>query len=598
MNLPVLQSAFVSLVSFQDTVNCDGDERFFLKITKQRPTHCFKTNTQSIQLSCSPATQIGKSKDANIIVILHGEIYDSCLDQASYLADRFAEYGDHFAKEIHGSFTILLIDKARDTVSLITDRINSRRVFYSERQNYYCLSSHLSYQPWDDYPLDLAGIAWYLSNNGVRCHRTLFQGISTFTRATVHQLCKNEIKSQPYWEFKFLQETKRNTIKQFSNDLTDLLKAAVKRRLYDNANPFLSLSAGYDSTGILGILAYDLRIPEVSCFSLEHGIPQPGSDAYQAQLMADKTGYEFRLLETYQGDFIKFITDNAEYSIKNQLSQPCVDFDAWKTLKYELADLEKATIFFGDQCIGASKNYLLTNWDDVLNGLEVYPFERLSFLKTYLPNSLYQQLENGIAEDISSIIQACPSSLNFYDSKDILYINTIISEWLLPMRESFAGQFMNVRYPLLDNDLLDFIASTPTWLRRKKRLFCENVTTRYPQLFSIQRAYRRSNFYVDLDSEYIKNQSLIRELITNQESKLDEIITPDILIKMLDDIVNGALPVSLPPRSPLTGFEKLFRKIAKIGKLDLPYSPIVKPMGAANVLTRLLILRVALSAEA
>ena len=79
--------------------------------------------------------------------------------------------------------------------------------------------------------------------------------------------------------------------RQMAEELQSLLIQAVRRRLYDNPNVFLSLSAGYDSTGLLGILAYDLRVPDVRCFSYEHGAPSPNSDAGLSRQMAECAGY-------------------------------------------------------------------------------------------------------------------------------------------------------------------------------------------------------------------------------------------------------------------------------------------------------------------
>ena len=62
-------------------------------------------------------------------------------------------------------------------------------------------------------------------------------------------------------------------------------------RLYDRPQVFLSLSAGYDSAGLLGALAFDLRVPEVRCFSYDHGAPPPNSDASLARQMAECAGY-------------------------------------------------------------------------------------------------------------------------------------------------------------------------------------------------------------------------------------------------------------------------------------------------------------------
>ncbi|MEB3160201.1 MAG: asparagine synthase-related protein [Synechocystis sp.] len=591
MYLSALMSAFVSIVSFK----CEQNDNYqahhlFSDIVKQKPTYCFETNTKLIQISCSQATKIGKSKDANLFVMLHGEIYQSCLDQASYLADQFAKYGDRVVKEIHGSFAILLIDKLKDTVSLITDRINSRRVFYSNHHNYYCLSSHFGYQPWEMFPLDATGIAWYLSNYSVRCNRTLFEGISIFDRATIHQLSRENIHSQTYWDFKVNLGSNQKNKKQLQAELSELLIQSVKRRLYDSPHPVLSLSAGYDSTAILGILACDLKIPQLSCFSFDHGASKPGSDSFQAALMAQKVGCPFETIETYQGDFVGFIINNAHQAISNGLSWLSSEVDAWPTLKNKFSQIDNAAFFCGDECFGTG-NYMLINWLDVLASLRVYQFKQLDFLRFFLPAPIYQVFEQGISEDIETIIQRCLPHANFYDARFILDIDEATGGWLLPYRESFAGQFFNVRNPLLDNDILDFMATTPTSCRWNKSLFRSGVSKFYPELFSIPRATSPGNIYFDLTQAFITHEMPIRSLINHQKSRLDLLFSPEVLLNLLDYVISQPnLNISSKPNLA----QKNQYLFGRIKQKIFPGKPKIRPTNAAHTLTKLLILRVAL----
>lgn len=583
----------MSLINFKSNENSkECINQKFLKIAGKEPNYSVDTETKTVDICCSPATKIGKSKDANIIVVLHGEIYYSCLDQASYLADKFAKYGDRFANEIHGSFAILLIDKVKDSVFLITDRINSRRVFYSQYQNSYCLSSHFSHQPWDTFPLDPTGIAWYLSNHSVRCNRTLFKGISIFERASIHQLSREEIKSEVYWNLKINLDHSKKSKKQLEIELSELLIQSVKRRLYDNSTPVLSLSAGYDSTTILGIFAYELQLSQVSCFAFDRGIPQPGSDAYQASLMAEKVGYSFELVESYTGNFIDFIVNNAQQSVGNELCSPCSEPDAWQTLRTKFSSTEHPAFFFGDECIGMGESYTLSDVFDLLASLQVFSFDRLSLLSSFLTNDLYEEFKNTLAEDIKIMIKNCPPTTNLHDAQFLLKLNEITANWILPYRESYPGQYGNVRNPLLDNDILNFIGSVPLPLRKNKFLYRHTVINRYPELFSIPRATSSGNYYLDLRTECIKHKSLIRSLIKSQDSRLDELIPPDVLLKLLDYVLIQALPTPSLKTQKLT-FPQNF--ISKARRKFLPKKPKIPPTNAANILTKMLILRVALS---
>jgi hypothetical protein len=333
-------------------------------------------------------------------------------------------------------------------------------------------------------------------------------------------------------------------------------------------------------------------LPEVNCFSYKYGIAQVGSDAYQAKLMAEQVGYPFEIIESYTGNFIDFIINNAELSIGNGLCWPCSELDAWQILKTKVVSIESPALFFGDECFTLTKKYLLTNASDIFTSLWIYSFDQLSFLMPFLTDGIYEMFANGIAEDMAAMIPNDSPTANLYDTRHLLQINEIHSNWLLPYRESYAGQYMNVRNPLLDNDVLNFVASLPDVLQQDPSLRRDTVTNRYPKLFSIKRARSPGNCYFDLKRECEKHEVLLRKLIKDKKSRLDEIIPPQILLNLLDNVVNQ--PSSMPSsRKHL--LEKLHSTLSKAhGKL-FSSRPKIRPTTVANTLTKMLILRVALS---
>ena len=95
------------------------------------PDLVLSTSSYRACLSLPAGAIVGADATGAMTVVLHGEIYRPVDNQAAYLAQRFAEHGFTWATEIHGSFAILAVDKTHDRVVLITDRLNSRRIFAS-----------------------------------------------------------------------------------------------------------------------------------------------------------------------------------------------------------------------------------------------------------------------------------------------------------------------------------------------------------------------------------------------------------------------------------------------------------------------------------
>jgi asparagine synthetase B (glutamine-hydrolysing) len=211
---------------------------------------------------------VGHDPSGTVTVVLHGEVYNSAGNQAAWLAQQFAEHGFGWTDQIHGSFALVAIDRARDRVAVITDRLNSRRIFATHTKGGVCISDALAAHSRNSTELDPGGVAWYVANRVVGNSRTLLSGTSVLRRACIHQLGTRGLEAIPYWSYGFGSAPTKRARKQLMEELQTRLIRAVQRRLYDDPDVYLSLSAGYDATGLLGILAYSLRTAGVRCFFL------------------------------------------------------------------------------------------------------------------------------------------------------------------------------------------------------------------------------------------------------------------------------------------------------------------------------------------
>ena len=86
-----------------------------------------------------------------------------------------------------------------------------------------------------------------------------------------------------------------------------------------------------------------------------------------------------------------------------------------------------------------------------------------------------------------------------------------------------------------------------------------------------------------------------RRLIESQSSRLDSLVPPDLLHRMLDDIVEGKAPSAANSRSPAVSGGILARLSRRIRNRLLPPRPEVPRMKPSDVLMRLILLRTALS---
>lgn len=569
-------------------------ENTFREILGRGPDLVVSTPSYRACMAVNAPEKVGQDNRRTVTVALHGEIYEAVDNQAVWLAQRFAEHGFAWAKQIHGSFALVAIDKARDRVAVITDRLNSRRIFASQLEGGVCISSHLSAQPWESFELDAAGVAWYIANRIVGNSRTLLKGVSVLKRACVHQLTPRGLDETPYWRYHFDPTEKTFERKQSVGELHSRLVQAVQRRLYDNPNVFLSLSAGYDATGLLGIMAYDLHAPDVKCFSYEHGIPSSNSDAALSERMAQCARYRHETVETYDGDFVRHLCDNALILKKNQ-AWYCADVGAWQRIAPRLTSVERPAVFVGDECLGW-RNCGLSDYSDLFASLQIYDMQVLSWLIPGLPVASQNSLKDGLESDLEQLREIARQEKfgNWHNSKDYLYLDQRLGNLILPWREACVPDGVAVRSPLLDNDVLDFMMIVPVRLRLNKRLYRKTITAMYPQLFAVPRSSGPVRFYLNLAKEFAENRAQVRTLIETTSSRLDDLIPPECIKRLLSDVVAGnPLKPSTIQNSDKRGV--LTRFLDRTAMRLAPPRPEALPVKQADALMRLIVLRTALA---
>jgi hypothetical protein len=503
------------------------------------PTLLVSTRSYKGSLAIPTRDKVGHDSSGAVTVVLHGEIYNSADNQAAWLAQRFAKHGFDWSDQIHGSFALVAIDKGRDRIAVITDRLNSRRIFATHINGGVCISDALAAHTRNSFELDPGGVAWYIANRVVGNSRTLLRGTSVLRRACIHQLSPHGFDAIPYWSYGFGSPPTRFSRKHLMHELQTRLIQAVQRRLYDDPDVFVSLSAGYDATGLLGILSYSLRAVRVRCFSYEHGAPLPNSDAALSKQMAELAGYSHETIETYDGKFVQHLLDNA-VRLRATLSWYCPDLGAWQRMERGFQSAERPVVFVGDEGLGW-RNYRLTEAWDVLASLQIYDTGILSWFIPLLPPESQRKFIDTLEADLEHLCDVARAEAygNWHNAKDYLYLDQRLGNLILPWREATIPAGVAVRSPLLDNDILDFVTNLPVRYRLNKRLYRSTITAMFPQLFTIARSSGIANFYLNLSKEFAANFADVRRLISTSSSPLDELVPPDLLQRLLIDVVEG-----------------------------------------------------------
>lgn len=546
------------------------------------------------ELTCPREADLATSRDGTVALLCHGEIYAPAgAASAAGLLHQYEELGLAFVGALEGSFALLILDARAELVAVVTDRLASRKVYAARHGDAQWLGSDIGRLPIGTRELDATGLACYLANGVVHNGRTLLEGVSALRRASVHRLGRDGLTAEPYWRYGFDTAVASAPATQLQAELGELLVAAVLRRLPPAGAVYLSLSAGYDATGILGAMGKDLQLPGVYCRS--YSLPGAGrdDDAAIAATMARASRYEHQTLPSYSGDLPATIARNV--ALAHGHAHFCEEVSFWDTLGPELAARDGA-IFVGDECFGIKDGSPPTSMAEALRKVQIRGLADMPWVAGYLPGVTLRELGERWAAELDAIVASCPQSENLEDYRDYLYLDQRACNVILPWRERFAGAWAPVRFPLLDNAILEFVARLPAAHRRGKQLFKATMTGRYPELFAAPRG--RVGYRPDWAAEYARYGAAILDRLSAEDSPLDRYVAPSAIAQLLVDTQSGSRAASSLAGQARRLSDKALRRLGMALGRPATTLPLAEAAERAKLLTRLLVLRATLRERA
>lgn len=463
------------------------------------------------------------SKDDGISLFINGIIYNKNKKQ---VISGFISDGVEYVKQLEGCFVIFLMIGSRFYV--LTDKLNSRKAFYVFVDNTFYISNDIDNLPREKCRLSIDGIASFISSGAMMNDLTLFKEIKSARRASIHSFDAGEITITRYWDFIFTyagQEEK--TEEEYQQELEKQIIEAVRLRYDPARNTTISLSAGYDARGILGILHQQIKAEDLFCFSyaLEDN-PSPISDAALSKQLADQCGYKHEIIISYKGDFIDHLRNNAKEG--KCIANFCDELDAW----HDLAENnEYADIFAGDMSFGLPNRVINTD-EDLIKATYIGSFE-VSRLGRFISMRLYKRLSRCLKKLERDIIKESKAIPEPNDKTDFIYLDQRLNHSLLPWREYNCGHFGLIHLPFLDGNLLNYIATLPPQYRDYKNLYQKTIENLLPDLFSSVAEARSTGYIMDWAKEIATHKNSLIDLINSSDSRLDKVIPKKRVIDMI-----------------------------------------------------------------
>ena len=545
-SLTFLPPSFVCMLQHDTTPAESAD--FYLKETSQRP---------SIVASCPNGTTIHLSQQGchmasdsarGLTAILHGELYmDAGANHAEFALNQIVEQGDSFTEKLNGSFVLLIISEQEGYVRVFTDRLNSRRAFYSTDRNYHWISSSIRSHPTDSLPVNPVGVAHLLASGSMQNFHTPFEGVRVLEQASIHKCDHKGLISNRYWNLNFEQAESGPNDHLLLDELAEIVAESVRVRLYDNPCSWVSLSGGYDSRLITQLLANENA--NIQNFSYTLGSDNPNADGYLAKEWSELLNQPHIFTTAYHGNYLQTLQRNAEMGLG--MLNFCSEVDSW----FELGELfganQNNAVFVGDTVFGFQWDIDIDCVEAALQTVHIYGIRELGPLKHVVPKSTWSTFAECLPDEMQTIFNRAPKDLDLISAKDYLYIDQRLPNTVLAWRTIVSDYFAPIRNPFVDNLLLDFVERVPVSFRRDRGVYLEMIRKSYPSVTNFRRA-KTSGCLQEWRREYASFQDPLIDWLKNSESKLDALIPPDAIIQMLKDLATWKhspyAPRTLPSR--------------------------------------------------
>ena len=202
---------------------------------------------------------------SQMIVACSGHIYWKDEDLAALARDKgnaaviaqlYRQYGKDFLKQTHHDFSLAIIDKEKGKTLLAIDRMGIQRLCFQTIGNTIVFASDMQAifeHPDTKKALSEQGIFNYFYFHMVPSPGAIYKNVEKLLPGQFIEFSNGKINKQFYWQIPY-QDNNTESFEDLSNEFKTLLREVVESRLSDQATGAF-LSGGLDSSTMSGILS-------------------------------------------------------------------------------------------------------------------------------------------------------------------------------------------------------------------------------------------------------------------------------------------------------------------------------------------------------
>ncbi|SDR12402.1 asparagine synthase-related protein [Natronobacterium texcoconense] len=259
--------------------------------------------------------------DDNTLIWLWGDIYghespDTYLSKASFAPDDsnatycgtlYNDFGEEFPEILNGEFCGVMYHADQNTLTLFTDHLSSRPLYYISSSDGIAFSSSIT--PLAPFSRGFSGdrVAEYMHFRRVFGTRTVFEDVWQVPPASIVQFdaqTGEKLRTETYWEPTYNSTSK--PLEDYVDEFAELFSAALEDRMREDGEYGVFLSGGSDSR--LFVASSERPITGL------HMNDWMNEEAQVAKQVADTSGNEFVLLKREPDHYPSILDTGLQYS--------------------------------------------------------------------------------------------------------------------------------------------------------------------------------------------------------------------------------------------------------------------------------------------
>jgi len=537
------------------------------------------------------------NEDNSLMVICNGEIFNyielrkelidkghrfRTLSDVEVLLHLYEEEGFGFLNKLNGQFAFVIYDQIKNTFFCARDQMGIVPFYYTKVGNAFIFGSEVKailQHPAVSRSVDLVGLDQVFTFAGLISPRTMFRNIRSLENGHYLIVSERETTDVEYWDLIYPETAEGKEVadeKHYIEQLEQRIDNSLRYRLRSEVPVGFYLSGGLDSS-IIGMKVSQL-VPEASreAFSIDF-IESQISEAYYQQMLAvasksvlnkktfffgdiaDRLGdmvyhCECPVKETYNTASMSLSQSVRSKGIKVILSGEGADelfagyvgyrFDRIRDLNFMPQEISKTEELARIKVWGDRNFFYENNFDDITSVKKQIFSDGLVASYSEMDCLQHKVINHARIKDRSSI-----NRRSYVDFK-LRLVDHLVSDH--GDRMALANS-VEVRYPFLDKDLVEFSTRVPADLKlndvSEKYILKKMASTFLPKAI-----IEREKFgFVAPGSPYLlqKNAEYFNDILSYNTIKRQGYFNPDVIEQLKTTYRRNDFKLNIPFESDL-----------------------------------------------